>query len=755
MPATSRRDGPFQWARIGSWGVVIACAGLAITFCLRVFWWRDAPAVISYDIYAAHYPILLYARQSLEQGHGLLWNRLQNCGQPFLPSTLTGLLYPLNWLLLWLDLDHGFLWMAMLQMTLTGLGMYALCREMSLGRVASLCAALGWEISAHVLTLAGWQPTSILGVYLWIPFAMWRCERILLQPTALSGIGLGLVLTLQLLPGYPQIQFFTLALLGLRVLWEFLCRPRSISLRLLGAFALGLALPPFLGAAALFPMLEFAQVSLRNTSLTAVEMDPDGLTWEAFRTEQVGPRVWWGTTLSLLQLSLGGLGIAATKSRRLPLFYLLASVIFVALAFENPLSAVYQALPISGTFRYPTRFLWMAGFTLSVLAAFGVEALSRAGDASARRLPLALCGFGLGAAVLYGISPTGLRAWEWAGLFGLAGACLLAFRFERSGLAAWTATLLLLANLWIVNSQQPVVFLHDGSALFRYQDAFAFVRERITLQDRIHQYGKHFDYAMKQKAASIFGVPSVSDYETQTSLRYAGFYVRMLDDQPMTSINQYYFRVNKLPLNPQLFDLAAVRYVLVAKHQDAVHSIYTARFPLVWSGNGVRIFENPGALPRAFYVPQAVVVQEPGQILDLLSSPYWDPRKMVLLEEMPADGFQGSYAGSGRVEILSDRSEQVELAIRASADGFLVISDQDYPGWEARVNGELVPILRGNYAFRAVRVPAGESRVEFQYRPRSVRAGFAVSLATAIGLLGFLPRLHEKGTRRSWPQASQ
>ena len=58
------------------------------------------------------------------------------------------------------------------------------------------------------------------------------------------------------------------------------------------------------------------------------------------------------------------------------------------------------------------------------------------------------------------------------------------------------------------------------------------------------------------------------------------------------------------------------------------------------------------------------------------------------------------------------------------------VTDQDYPGWEATVDGIPTPILRANYAFRAVRVPAGISVVEFRYRPRSVWLGAAITLGS-------------------------
>jgi len=50
------------------------------------------------------------------------------------------------------------------------------------------------------------------------------------------------------------------------------------------------------------------------------------------------------------------------------------------------------------------------------------------------------------------------------------------------------------------------------------------------------------------------------------------------------------------------------------------------------------------------------------------------------------------------------------------------------------VNGAPAPILRANYLFRLVEVPAGESTVEFRYTPASVRVGAAISAATLLVL---------------------
>jgi hypothetical protein len=204
----------------------------------------------------------------------------------------------------------------------------------------------------------------------------------------------------------------------------------------------------------------------------------------------------------------------------------------------------------------------------------------------------------------------------------------------------------------------------------------------------------------------------------------------MMDGVRMQSINQFNFRLNCVPRVLPLFNLVATRFVVVGRTGQALTPALERQLRPIWSSPDVVVFENPAALPRAFYVPQVRVVSDPARLLDLLAWPAFDPRQAALVEEPPQDGFLGTPSGTGTAEILRDDSEALEIAVDAAAPGFLFLSDQDYPGWHATVNGTEVPILRANYAFRAVRVPAGKSNVHFTYRPASVRLGALVSLAS-------------------------
>ena len=67
-----------------------------------------------------------------------------------------------------------------------------------------------------------------------------------------------------------------------------------------------------------------------------------------------------------------------------------------------------------------------------------------------------------------------------------------------------------------------------------------------------------------------------------------------------------------------------------------------------------------------------------------------------------------------------------------NAAGVVVLTDAWFPGWEATVDDVPAPILRADYAFRAVALATGRHRIRMVYRPRAFRQGAAVSLLVLL-----------------------
>jgi uncharacterized membrane protein YfhO len=66
----------------------------------------------------------------------------------------------------------------------------------------------------------------------------------------------------------------------------------------------------------------------------------------------------------------------------------------------------------------------------------------------------------------------------------------------------------------------------------------------------------------------------------------------------------------------------------------------------------------------------------------------------------------------------------------------LVVSQNWYPGWKARINGQLRPVERVNGTLIGVWVDAGASQVEFVYWPTGFFWALGMTVA-ALGLLAF------------------
>jgi hypothetical protein len=160
-----------------------------------------------------------------------------------------------------------------------------------------------------------------------------------------------------------------------------------------------------------------------------------------------------------------------------------------------------------------------------------------------------------------------------------------------------------------------------------------------------------------------------------------------------------------------LVDLLGVKYVIVPKTSVQYLQAFTRDgFRLVHDSRFTVVFENPGALPRAFFV------------------------------ELPHSGDQATLPTdlAARVTpatITTYRNTHVEMTGRADRPGLVVLTDNWHANWSALLNGAPTSIVQVNAAFRGVWVPAGEFKVEMSYQPRTLPIALLVSLVTVLTLL--------------------
>ena len=242
-------------------------------------------------------------------------------------------------------------------------------------------------------------------------------------------------------------------------------------------------------------------------------------------------------------------------------------------------------------------------------------------------------------------------------------------------------------------------------------------------------------------------------YEPELTRRYAEYLTMLKRGVLLHNLNRVYYpglwkaRGVRWPL----MDLAAVRYfVLVDKTLDAplAPAVRPATAVRRRGPTSVRVYENPAALPRAYYVPADRGRAEgscPAAVASLPVSS--DRRRLALVAAAPASGFLG-VSGNQTIadaRFVVDDPERVVLAVDAPRAWLRVPRRSVLPGLVRdgeRAVGADTASPTTPFVWSRCRV--APSTVEFRYRPQSRlarRPAFGCNDHRPVGLGGTPPPL--------------
>jgi hypothetical protein len=699
---------------------------------------EQGPADLAFDVYFYFYPNVLYALRSLAAGgSGLFWNPFQNCGQPFFANIETGLIYPLNALFLLLEPHTALRGVLFGNLLIGGFGSYGLARELGVTRMAALGGALSFVLGSAAFHLTIWMPT-VQSPFVWLPSVMWCCERLLKAPELRTTLLLALVLAVAFVPGHPQFALFNCLMVALRLAWSLFDRAERQRLpRAIAGITWAFVVMMLLASVQYLPALEVVKESVRNAGLGDLEIAPRGNVGLAAVAHAIRAHIAQAP-FGVAPAVLAAAALASVVHRRAALFYAIAGLLFFVLSLgsSTPLGRLWtQSLP-GQSFREPIRFMVVTGFCVSVLGSLAIDALARGSWAA---LGLAVAGF------------LGLLAWtqslataDWW-LAGSVLACGLLAAAAPPARAA--AQLAMVGTLALVPVFAPFLssmrLAAEDRPLRTHAALFDGLRSRMTSQERVHLARPFADPAFQDKTATVFGLRAVTDYEMQVTHRYAEYQVAMLQGQPLRTVNQVYFPgLWRQSIQWRLVDLVAVRYIVRPEGpgQPPPGVFGGQRLERVTGGDGIGIYRNPSALPRAYYLPRIAIVPDPGVRLRRLAAGIDDRRRLALVEAAPPSGFLGVPGNQAIAEMrfAVDEPERVVLEGVAPERGFVFLADQHFPGWSATVNGQPAPIALANHAFRLVEVPKGPATVEFRYSPTRFWIGALVSALTLTAVVAML-----------------
>jgi hypothetical protein len=182
----------------------------------------------------------------------------------------------------------------------------------------------------------------------------------------------------------------------------------------------------------------------------------------------------------------------------------------------------------------------------------------------------------------------------------------------------------------------------------------------------------------------------------------------------------------ELRLSP-VFDMLGVRYVI------GRGSVPTNSHP-AFQGTDYWVLVNSNALPRTFVPRRVETVAEDKARLAKLAAEDFDPREVAYVES-PVDLPSPC---RGTASIVEEIPTRIVVSVQMETPGLVVLADLWDKGWQARLNGQRVPILRANHAIRGVVVPSGSGTLEFRYAPTSFAWGLRLAGLAAAALLVWL-----------------
>lgn len=637
------------------------------------------------------------------------WNPYLTMGQPYVGNAQSALYYPANWLCFFLDASQSLSWLLVVHHLWGGMGAALLARHWKQSRLSCIVSGFGLGLAPYWIGHTAEGHYAQIATVAWIPWAILAYERFRAFPAG-TWIAVSGSLSLSFFAGHVQETYYLAMLLSTVVAIEAICLLSRGELRRGVALGLGWVLIGLLSlgivAVDMIPIWMSSQHSARLNGVSP-ELAGVGLTsqhlpqllWPAPMESVSGAYGAWETNcyfgLALTGLALAGIARQFRQRGVKMMAGLLLLTIVLAFGNQTPLFELcYRVIPGCSYFRVPSRMLFFSSCCVSILAGFGLDALT---TGSGRRSSLPCS------------SASPLKT-QW-------GAVVIALlvAWELSGYAQRALSTLPRNQL---REDSPVSeFLARNKGFHRVLSEQCVYGDREAVRD---------------------GNCLVTGYEPVPLVRYLAMintiskegrpFVDYLGYQPLLLSN---FR------QPAL-DIAGVRYIVASRPQPEDSAWRLVDFGTVAAPvrrRGSRgatfpywIYENCSPFPRAFVQGNVIICDDWNTTLTLTKVS--DPRQAVVIsKELLPPGTRATFCEATIVEYQAGR---VAIDVDCTGNGYLVLTDMYHPGWKARINDLEVPVVPVNGCFRGMPLPAGRHRVVMEYSPPGLLFGLLITMGAIM-----------------------
>jgi len=744
------------------------------------------------DQYIAGYSFRDFAARALRDGQGFpQWNPYQFGGMPYIAAMHGDIFYPTFLLRMVLPTDIAMTWGFVVHMVLAGVFTVGFLRAAGVRLQSAIVGGVAYLLSGAVASYPSPGHDGKLFVSALLPAALWALVRGMRDGRRGAWGLLALVVGLAVLSPHPQLLQYLLLTCGAYTLFLAL-RPRSLASespisareanpsRSLPRLALALGavvLGAVMGAVQYLPVQQYISWSPR-----AGGKGYDYATSFSFPLEETInmylPQFsgildhYWGRNgihfhseyigASVLVLALFAFGGGLINRHRSHAWFWLG-VLMVSLLWawggNTPFyQLVYAVVPGSTLFRAPSTILYVSAFACAVLAAFGAERVI-AGKGTTRyamgwtsfaflvgllatsgaftNLAMSILGDGRGDLIEANASSVVFGAWRSAvAVLALVGVMLAVARGAvNAAPAGWMLAAVVALDLWSVE-RAYWTFSARADQLYAEDDIIRFLKSqsepgRVIALPLGDNMAPHDPFVLGD-ALMHHGIRGVLGYHGNELGRYQELYGTSEGFQSIA--------------NPNFWSLTNARYFYTNTPVLPFQGAKLAAGPVRnAAGTMTYLYELPGDHPAAWITPLIVTLDDPTTKATVLN-PLFDVKRVAIfstassIEARPVNSPLPEPVPFG-IEVTKYQAGAIDITLDepAPSGSALVVSENFYPGWTARVDGKPATIARADYSLIGVELPTGAKSVQLRFDSAPYHTGKLLTvLALGAALLWWI-----------------
>ncbi|MEC8274085.1 MAG: YfhO family protein [Bacteroidota bacterium] len=170
----------------------------------------------------------------------------------------------------------------------------------------------------------------------------------------------------------------------------------------------------------------------------------------------------------------------------------------------------------------------------------------------------------------------------------------------------------------------------------------------------------------------------------------------------------------------------------ISKGNMNVLNMLNSKYFIVRGQNNQPIAQrNPNALGNAWFVSDIIIVKNSDEEIQKLGQ--INTANQVVIDQRYDVPPKIDYDSTAIIQLTNYKANHLSYTSSSSTKQLAVFSEIYYDkGWNAYIDGELVPHIRANYLLRALPIPSGQHTIEFKFEPQTYYATENITLFSSM-----------------------